>query len=326
MDYTAGVITLSDKGYSGERKDTSGAAAAEILKKKGWDVIYRSILPDNFDEIKSELERCCDELDLSLICTTGGTGFSKRDVTPEATLAVVERQAKGIPEAMRAESRKFTDRAMLSRAEAGIRGSSLIINLPGSEKAVRECLGAILDTVKHGVEILRENTAECGSRPENSEKGTPGGMGSGESAQEGKVIAVCVSDKKGEQKHEIPIGHLRENHGLEGDAHAGSWHRQVSLLATESVGIIQNNLAFPLKAGDFAENILTEGISLHKLPIGTKLRLGEALCQITQIGKECHRSCAIREKAGDCVMPREGVFVKILKSGKVKKGDAVVLY
>ena len=113
------------------------------------------------------------------------------------------------------------------------------------------------------------------------------------------------------------------NHGIEGDAHAGDWHRQVSLLAVESVAKVQKNLKFLLKNGDFAENILTEGIEVFSLPVGTKLKIGEALCEVTQIGKECHHGCAIREAAGDCVMPREGVFVKTLEGGKVRAGDKI---
>lgn len=138
-----------------------------------------------------------------------------------------------------------------------------------------------------------------------------------------KVKAVCISEKKGEQKHPVEEALLKVDHGIVGDAHAGNWHRQVSLLATESVEKVQKALDFPLKSGDFAENILTEGIELFTLPIGTKLQIGEALGEVTQIGKECHQGCAIRELAGDCVMPREGIFVKVLKEGAVKAGDEI---
>lgn len=138
-----------------------------------------------------------------------------------------------------------------------------------------------------------------------------------------KVKAVCISEKKGEQKHPVEEALLKVDHGIVGDAHAGNWHRQVSLLATESVEKVQKALDFPLKSGDFAENILTEGIELFTLPIGTKLQIGEALGEVTQIGKECHQGCAIRELAGDCVMPREGIFVKVLKEGTVKAGDEI---
>ena len=135
-----------------------------------------------------------------------------------------------------------------------------------------------------------------------------------------KVKDVCISEKKGEQKHPVDEVLLKVDHGIVGDAHAGNWHRQVSLLAAESVAKVQKALNFELKSGDFAENILTEGIELFTLPIGTKLQIGEAVGEVTQIGKECHQGCAIRELAGDCVMPREGIFVKVLKEGKVKAG------
>lgn len=138
-----------------------------------------------------------------------------------------------------------------------------------------------------------------------------------------KVKDVCISEKKGEQKHPVDEVLLKVDHGIVGDAHAGNWHRQVSLLAAESVAKVQKALNFELKSGDFAENILTEGIELFALPIGTKLQIGEAVGEVTQIGKECHQGCAIRELAGDCVMPREGIFVKVLKEGKVKAGDEI---
>lgn len=138
-----------------------------------------------------------------------------------------------------------------------------------------------------------------------------------------KIAAICISEIRGIQKHEIPEAYLRAGHGIEGDAHAGSWHRQVSLLSVDSVAKLQEKLNFELKHGAFAENILVEGMAVHTLPVGTRLRIGEALCEVTQIGKECHSDCAIRKAAGDCVMPREGIFVKVLESGRIAKGDAV---
>ena len=139
----------------------------------------------------------------------------------------------------------------------------------------------------------------------------------------GKVHAVCISTIRGIAKQAVPEGKFVVNWGIEGDAHAGNWHRQVSLLAAESVAKVQKALDFQLKSGDFAENILTEEIELFTLPVGTKMRIGEAEGEVTQIGKECHHGCAIRELAGDCVMPREGIFVKITKSGRVKTGDRI---
>ncbi|MGN0704855.1 MAG: MOSC domain-containing protein [Lentihominibacter sp.] len=140
---------------------------------------------------------------------------------------------------------------------------------------------------------------------------------------EGKVKAVCISEEKGVQKHEVDEVYLKVDHGIVGDAHAGNWHRQVSLLAAESVAKTQKALDYKLANGDFAENIVTEGLVLFTLPVGTKLQIGEAEGEITQIGKECHQGCAIRELAGDCVMPREGIFIKVIKPGKVKPGDDI---
>ena len=163
--YTAAVLTISDKGYRGQRVDTSGPALCEILQKNGWEVVYTALLPDEGPLIQEALVRCSDVESIHLVLTTGGTGFSPRDVTPEATLAVTERQVPGIPEAMRAESMRLTPRGCLSRAAAGIRGRTLIVNLPGSERAARENLLAVLEPIRHGVEMLRsDGSADCAQR------------------------------------------------------------------------------------------------------------------------------------------------------------------
>ncbi len=162
MKYTAAVITVSDKGFRGEREDTSGPALCAMLKEAGWDVVYTALVPDEKDMIKKELLLCADEKRVALALTTGGTGFSPRDVTPEATLEAVDRLAPGIPEAMRAESMKITPHGCLSRETAGIRGGTLIINLPGSKKASVENLSAVIRPIRHGVEILRSSgSADC---------------------------------------------------------------------------------------------------------------------------------------------------------------------
>lgn len=159
--YSAAVITLSDKGSAGQRTDTAGPALCALLEADGWTVVHREILPDELEDIQAALIRCADALGVCLVCTTGGTGFSPRDITPEATKAVIERECPGIPEAMRAESMRITPRGCLSREAAGIRGKTLIVNCPGSEKAARECLGAVLPALKHGVEMLRGWSGEC---------------------------------------------------------------------------------------------------------------------------------------------------------------------
>ena len=158
----AAVITVSDKGSRGERTDTSGPALVEMLTEAGYEVVHTCVIPDEMDQIRAELLSCCDEKHIPLVLTTGGTGFSKRDVTPEATLSVVERETRGIPEAMRAFSMTITPKGCLSREAAGIRGDSLIVNLPGSRKASTENLSAVLDPIRHGLEILLGLDADCG--------------------------------------------------------------------------------------------------------------------------------------------------------------------
>ena len=154
MKYTAAVITVSDKGARGERKDTSGPAVRAMLEEAGFEVVYTSIIPDEKAQIEEELIRCADEKKIALVMTTGGTGFSQQDITPEATLAVIERETRGIPEAMRWASLQITPRGCLSRSAAGIRGKTLIVNLPGSEKAAKENLAAVIDPIGHGMEML----------------------------------------------------------------------------------------------------------------------------------------------------------------------------
>ena len=159
---TAAILTLSDKGSKGQREDESGPVIKEILKTIGCEVVHYEVLPDEKELIKGALIRFSGRV--SLIITTGGTGLSPRDVTPEATREVIEREVPGIPEAMRAYGLLKTKRAMLSRAVAGMRGGTLIINLPGSPKAVREGLGAVIEAIPHAVEKAGGDPAECGMR------------------------------------------------------------------------------------------------------------------------------------------------------------------
>ena len=137
------------------------------------------------------------------------------------------------------------------------------------------------------------------------------------------VLAVCISENKGERKKPVAAVELRENHGIVGDGHAGDWHRQVSLLAQESIDKMRA-LGLDVNAGDFAENITTSGIVLVTLPIGSRLQIGETLLEVTQIGKECHTRCAIFYQAGDCVMPKEGIFAKVITGGTIKPGDEII--
>ena len=139
-----------------------------------------------------------------------------------------------------------------------------------------------------------------------------------------QLRAVCISHNKGERKTPVSQVELRQDHGIVGDAHAGNWHRQISLLAKESIDKMRA-LGLDVDNGDFAENLTTEGIDLPRLPIGTQLRIGEALLEVTQIGKECHNRCAIYHQAGDCVMPKEGIFAKVLEGGVLQPGDTIEL-
>lgn len=159
--FTAAIITVSDKGALGKRVDESGPLIESMLKDAGYDVKETLIIPDEKSQISQSLIRLADQRQINLILTTGGTGFSPRDVTPEATVAVCERMADGISEAIRMNSMQYTKRAMLSRAKSGIRGKSLIVNLPGSPKAVKETLEFLIPNIKHGIEILTGNASEC---------------------------------------------------------------------------------------------------------------------------------------------------------------------
>lgn len=161
MSFKVAVITSSDSGYAGQREDKSGPVIVEFVKNAGFEVVHTILLPDDKEMLSAEMARICDENIADLILTTGGTGFSPRDVMPEATKAISHKDVPGIPEAMRYFSLQITGRAMLSRAAAGIRNKTLIVNMPGSPKAVTECLEYILPHLTHGLEILTEQTSNC---------------------------------------------------------------------------------------------------------------------------------------------------------------------
>lgn len=159
--YHAAVLTVSDRSFRGERPDAGGPLVAELLRNAGYEVIRTAIVPDEQAQIEDALKAIADSGEAELLVTTGGTGFAPRDVTPEATLAVCDRLTPGIPEAMRYASMQVTNRAMLSRAQAGIRKGTLILNLPGSPKAARENLEAVLPALAHGLEMLSGRPADC---------------------------------------------------------------------------------------------------------------------------------------------------------------------
>ena len=161
--YRFAMITVSDKGSRGERVDTAGPACCKMLETMGFEKAYTAIVADEKTDIQREVLKSCDELDIPLVFTCGGTGFSKRDVTPEAVTELFDRQAPGFAEAMRYESFKITPKAVLSRAVSGLRGESIIITLPGSEKSASENLAVIIPALKHGIEMVKsEGSANCG--------------------------------------------------------------------------------------------------------------------------------------------------------------------
>jgi len=163
--FRAAVLTVSDRSFRGERPDAAGPLVAELVRNAGYEVVLTAIVPDEQGQIEQELCRIADSGNVDLLVTTGGTGFAPRDVTPEATLAVCQRMTPGIPEAMRYASLQITPRAILSRSQAGIRGRTLIVNLPGSPKAAKENLEAVLPALEHGLEMLSGRPAYCAAQP-----------------------------------------------------------------------------------------------------------------------------------------------------------------
>lgn len=159
--YRAAILTASDKGSTGEREDKSGMLIRELLEAKGYQIVFYKVLPDDRNQLAETMKQICDQHQADLLLTTGGTGFSPRDCTPEATLDIAEKLVPGIPEAIRAYSLQITKRAMLSRAVAVIRKQTLIINLPGSPKAVEESLSFIIDQLPHGLEVLSGQSGDC---------------------------------------------------------------------------------------------------------------------------------------------------------------------
>ncbi len=164
VGFTAAVVTVSDKGAAGEREDRSGAVVRELLEGAGIQVERTAIVPDDLEALKELLSELCSE-GLNLVVTTGGTGLSPRDVTPEATLAVIDKEIPGMAEAMRAESLKVTPHAMISRAVCGMKGTTLLINLPGSPKGAAECLGVVMGALPHALEVAAGEVSECATEP-----------------------------------------------------------------------------------------------------------------------------------------------------------------
>ena len=303
------VLVLSDRCSAGLRPDLSGPALADWLAARGAAVTGCDVIPDDRDAIAARLEGLCDDGGCDVVLTCGGTGVSPRDVTPEATRAVLDLELPGFAEAMRAASARLTPHALISRAVAGARRGTLVINLPGSPRAAVENLEAVWAAVPHAAAKLRGDPRDCAVAD----------------AARGHLEAVCLSAAKGTVKTAVPVARLEAGHGLVGDAHAGPWHRQVSLLAGESVDRVREVLP-GLVAGAFAENLVLRGLDLATAQVGDRFAVGpEAVLEVTQIGKECHQACAIGVATGDCIMPREGLFCRVLAGGEIRPGDAVVL-
>lgn len=287
----AAVITVSDKGAAGERIDTAGPAVCALLMANGYEIAMTVLVPDERLAIQGALLDAVRE-DIGLILTVGGTGLSPRDVTPEASRAVIEREVPGIPELMRAESMKITPNGCLSRGICGTCAQSLIVNLPGSKKAATENLSFALNPLAHGLKMLRDaNKGDC-------------------AAPTGKIYALCTSLDTGCAKAATDKVTLRANVGIVGDAHADGSNRQLSLLAAESIRDDEPDAA----PGTFSENILTEGIDLRALKIGTTLRIGSALCEVSYIPEN---------STSRCVMTQKGIFARVLEDGFANVGDAV---
>lgn len=287
----AAVITVSDKGAAGERIDTAGPAVCALLMANGYEIAMTVLVPDERLAIQGALLDAVRE-DIGLILTVGGTGLSPRDVTPEVTRAVIEREVPGIPELMRAESMKITPNGCLSRGICGTCAQSLIVNLPGSKKAATENLSFALKPLAHGLKMLRDaNKGDC-------------------AAPTGKIYALCTSLDTGCAKAATDKVTLRANVGIVGDAHADGSNRQLSLLAVESIRDKKPDAA----PGTFSENILTEGIDLRALKIGTTLRIGSALCEVSYIPEN---------STSRCVMTQKGIFARVLEDGFANVGDAV---
>lgn len=300
------VLVLSDRCSAGLRPDLSGPALADWLGRQGAVTASCDVVPDDREAIADRLARLCDGGSCEVVLTCGGTGVSPRDVTPEATRAVLDFELPGFAEAMRAASLRLTPHALISRAVAGARRGTLVINLPGSPRAAVENLEAVWAAVPHAVAKLRGDPRDC-------------------AAPAGRLEAVCTSAAKGTVKTAVPTARLEAGHGLAGDAHAGPGHRQVSLLAGESIDRMRAVLP-DLVAGAFAENLVVRGIDLAAAAVGDTLLVGsEAVLEVTQIGKECHQACAIGVATGDCIMPREGIFCRVLAGGDVRPGDPVAL-
>jgi molybdenum cofactor synthesis domain-containing protein len=319
MRYTASIITVSDSCANGLREDATGPALARLLDEHGWEVEHTAIAPDDKEAIQACMLYASDELQSELCLTAGGTGFSQRDITPEATKEIIDREVPGIPEYMRCRSMQTGSRGMLSRQVSGIRGKTLFINLPGSRSGAVECYMAVAHALRHAIEMLVEE----GSTVHDELDPTPVSFVKAAEAPvpSSRVTAVCVGPILHEKKNEVREIILTKGSGAESDAFDPE--HPVCLLSSESVKAMQKDSPITLKPGAFSENILTEG--LKDVKPGDVLKVGEALLEVIKVGCGCPEECGIRNSVGECSLTNDGIFANVLESGRVKRDDPIIV-
>jgi molybdopterin-guanine dinucleotide biosynthesis protein MobB len=321
--YKTGILIMSDKGARGEREDLSGRQIQDLLGPQ-YQAAYYEIIPDEKELISEKIRQACDERALALLLTSGGTGFSSRDVTPDATMAVIERPVPGIPEAMRYYGLQKTPKAMLSRAVAGIRGKTLIINLPGSVRGVRESLSAIMPTLEHALDIMLGTAAECGQ----SGAGNPGGAGNGQAKCVRSTPVICIVSKGSNTgkttvmenvigelvRRGYKVGAVKSDcHGFEIDVPGkDSWRfSQAGAQATAVIGpdryaLIQKTdhkkeLDDVIKLMDDVDLILVEGFKLAGKPKIEVVRQAKG----TELASSAGELIAVVTDAADLAVPAE---------------------
>ncbi|MDR2752631.1 MAG: hypothetical protein LBC41_18400 [Clostridiales bacterium] len=310
MEYTASVITVSDSCSEGSRDDSTGPAVARLLEEHGWTVVHTEIVPDEFDAIAAALINSTDTLGVRLCATNGGTGFSQRDITPEASKSVYEREAPGLPEQMRRRSMETGSTGILSRQTAGLRGKTLIINLPGSRPAAVECYMSVAHALRHAIDMLDSEASSY--HVELAEKPKP--------ESQAKVTAVCVGATPHGRKSEAKAIQLIKGSGVLGDAY--DEEIPVCIFPLEVVNRLQDESPITLKPGIFSENILASG--LPPLIEGSVLRIGSAKLEVIKTNGELPTESAAFGAFGDAPLAA-GIHARVLESGPIKAGDAIVL-
>jgi molybdenum cofactor synthesis domain-containing protein len=280
------------------------------LEEHGWTVVHTEIVADEFDSIATALITSTDTLGVRLCATAGGTGFSQRDITPEASKSVYDREAPGLPEQMRRRSMETGSTGILSRQTAGLRGKTLIINLPGSRSAAVECYMSVAHALRHAIEMLDSEGSSC--HAESAEKPKP------ENAA--KVTAVCVGNSPRGRKSEAKAIQLIKGSGALGDAY--DEEVPVFIFPLEEVNRLQDESPITLKPGIFSENILAAG--LPPLSEGSVLRIGDAKLEVIKTNGELPTESPAFGAFGEAPLAA-GVHARVIESGAVKAGDAIIL-